>query len=779
MSPTIYANSTNSKLNNMKRTYTILLFLCLLAAQWAIAQDAKMKPFIDGLMKKMTVEEKIGQLNLPVAGWMPTGTTVSKDTEDKIVSGKVGAMFGYYDPAKMLEIQKIAVEKSRLKIPLFFGLDVIHGHRTIFPIPLGLSATWDMALVEKSARIAAQEATAEGLNWTFSPMVDIARDPRWGRISEGNGEDPFLGSAIARAMVKGYQGDDLSKNNSLMACVKHYALYGGAEAGRDYNTVDIGRSSMFNYWLPPYKAAVEAGAASIMTSFNVVDEVPASANRWLMTDLLRNQWGFKGFVVTDYTAIKEMSEHGLGDLQTVSALALKAGVDMDMVSEGLLTTLKKSLGEGKVKMADIDLACRRILEAKWKMGLFKDPFARLDPSRAAKEIMTPENRKAAREIASHSFVLLKNENQILPLAKSGKTVAFVGPFADNKRDMLGTWVIAGEWEKSVSLMEGVKNVAPQLNTLFSKGSNITEDTSFIHRLNFYNQTMVTLDPISSEMMLRNALQTSAKADIIVAVMGESQSMSGESSSRTDIGIPESQRMLLEELVKTGKPVVLVLFTGRPLTLEWEDAHCAAILNVWAPGTEAGNAIADVLFGDVNPSGKLTATFPRSVGQIPNYYNHKPTGRPYNGSYQTKFLSNYLDSSNDPLYVFGQGIGYSPFTYEEIKLSSTKMNGNGTLTASVKVSNVGKYAGEEVVQLYIGDPVASISRPVRELKGFQKIMLKPGESKVVSFAITPDLLKFYNYDLKYDWEPGEFKIEIGGNSKNVKMEKVVWEKGGKP
>jgi len=759
----------------MKRIYAILLGLCLLATQWATAQDAKMKSYIDGLMKKMIVEEKIGQLNLPVAGWVPTGTTMSKDTEEKIMAGKVGGMFGYYDPVRMKAIQQVAVEKSRLKIPLFFGLDVIHGHRTIFPIPLGLSATWDMNLVEKSARIAAQEATAEGLNWTFSPMVDIARDPRWGRISEGNGEDPFLGSAIARAMVKGYQGDDLTKNNSLMACVKHFALYGGAEAGRDYNTVDMGKSSMYNFFLPPYKAAVEAGAGSIMTSFNLVDEIPATGNRWLLTDLLRNQWGFKGFVVTDYTAINEMTAHGMGDLQAVSALALKAGVDMDMVGEGLLTTLKKSLSEGKVSMADIDAACRRILEAKYKMGLFSDPYARLDPSRAAKEIMTPENRRAAREVASHSFVLLKNEKQILPLAKTGKTVAFVGPFADNHRDMLGTWVIGGEWEKSVSVLEGVKNVAPQLTTLFAKGSNITDDTSFIHRLNFFNQPMVTLDPISPETMLRTALETAQKADIIVAVLGESQSMTGESSSRTDIGIPASQRTLLEELVKTGKPVVLVLFTGRPLTLAWEDAHCAAILNVWAPGTEAGNAIADVLFGDVNPSGKLTATFPMSVGQIPNYYNHKPTGRPYNGSYQTKFQSNYLDSPNEPLYPFGYGLSYASFALSDMKLSSNKMSGNGTLTASVKLSNNGKMAGEEVVQLYIADPVASISRPVRELKGFQKIMLKPGESKVVEFKITPELLKFYNNELKYDWEAGEFRIEIGNSARDVQAATVNWQK----
>jgi beta-glucosidase len=758
----------------MKRIITFLSFIIIVSFQIS-AQDAKMKSFIDGLLKKMTVEEKIGQLNLVVSGYVPTGTILTADLEAKVKAGKVGGMFETHDPARMRKIQQTAVEGTRLKIPLFFGLDVIHGHRTIFPIPLGLSCTWDMGLVEKSARIAAQEATAEGLNLTFSPMVDIARDARWGRISEGGGEDPYLGSAIARAMVKGYQGDDLTKNNTLMACVKHYALYGAAEAGRDYNTVDMSRSTMYNYWLPPYKAAVDAGVGSVMTSFNVVDEMPATANRWLMTELLRNQWGFKGFVLTDYTAVMEMEEHGLGDLQTVSALSLKAGVDMDMVSEGFLNTLKKSLDEKKVTMADIDLACRRILEAKWKMGLFDDPYRRIDESRPAKEVMTPENRKASREIATRSFVLLKNDNQILPLKKSGNTVAFIGPFADNKKDMLGTWVIAGEWQKSVSVLEGVKNVAPQLKVLHAKGSNITNDTAFIRRLNFNGQKLVELDPISPETMMRIALETAAKADIVVAVLGESQSMSGEASSRTDIGIPASQRLLLEELVKTGKPVVLVLFTGRPLTLEWEQKHCAAILNVWAPGTEAGNAIADVLFGDVSPGGKLTTTFPRSVGQIPLYYNHKPTGRPYDGNPDSKFLTHYLDSPNEPLYPFGYGLSYTTFSYGDLKFNKTNLKGNETLTASVTVSNTGKYAGEEVVQLYIHDPVASISRPVKELKGFQKIMLKPGESKEVSFKITPDALRFYNHELKYDWEAGEFEIQVGGNSRDVKTGTVKWMK----
>ncbi len=751
-----------------------IVFCLLLNLLNAAAQDVAMTKFVDGLLKKMTLEEKIGQLNLPVAGWVQTGSVVSVEVEQKIQAGQVGGMFGYHDPARMKAIQKMAVENTRLKIPLLFGLDVIHGHRTIFPIPLGLSCTWDMNLVEKSARVAAKEATAEGLNWTFSPMVDIARDPRWGRISEGNGEDPYLGSQIAKAMVKGYQGDNLRSNNTLMACVKHFALYGGAEAGRDYNTVDIGKSSMYNYWLPPYRAAVEAGAGSVMTSFNVVDEVPATGNRWLLTDLLRNQWGFKGFVVTDYTAINEMSDHGLGDLQQVSARALNAGVDMDMVGEGFLTTLKKSVEGGVVKMADIDLACRRILEAKWKMGLFEDPYRRLDEKRLATDIMTPENRKAAREVAAHSFVLLKNDNQILPLKKTGN-IALVGPFADNKRDMLGTWVIAGEWEKSVSVAEGIKAAAPALNVLLAKGSNIAEDDGFIERLNFFGQQMVTKDALSPETMMRQAVEAARKSDIVVAVLGESQSMSGESSSRSDINLPQSQRALLEELVKTGKPVVLVLFTGRPLTLSWEAQHCAAILNVWAPGTEAGNAIADVLFGTVNPGGKLSATFPRSVGQIPLYYNHKPTGRPFDGTGAAKFKSNYLDSPNEPLYPFGFGLSYTQFEYGTPTVNKNKLKGNETLTLTVPLRNIGKLAGEEVVQLYVRDPVASISRPVKELKGFQKMALNPGESRTVTFTLTPEDLKFYNSELKYDWEAGDFEVMVGGNARDVKSVVVGWEK----
>lgn len=728
------------------------------------------------LMAKMTLEEKLGQLNLIIPGGAAvTGSVVSNDVENKIKKGQVGGLFGITSPEKVRKAQDLAVKGSRLGIPMIFGLDVIHGHKTIFPIPLGLSASWDLGLIEQSAAIAAKEATADGLNWAFSPMVDIARDARWGRISEGSGEDPYLGGQIAKAMVRGYQGTDLSKNNTLMACVKHFALYGAAEAGREYNTVDMSRMQMYEYYLPPYKAAVDAGAASIMSSFNVIDGVPATGNKWLLTDLLRKEWGFTGFVVSDYTSLNEMTNHGVGDLQTVSAQALKAGLDMDMVGEGLLTTLAKSLKEGKVTVADIDKACLRILEAKYKLGLFDDPYRYIDEARPTKDILTAENRSAARKVAAHSMVLLKNDKQVLPLKKSG-TIALVGPLADNRRNMLGTWVVAGDWKESVSVLEGMKNVAGNsVNIITAKGANITDDTAlFLKRVNALG-VEAEIDARSPQQMIDEAVAAANKADVVVAVVGESSNMSGESSSRADISIPASQQALLKALHKTGKPLVIVLINGRPLTLVWENEHATAILEAWAPGTEAGNAVADVLFGNYNPSGKLSATFPRSVGQIPIYYNHKNTGRPFDGTGFPKFKSNYLDESNDPLYPFGYGLSYTKFDYSPVKLSKTTLKGEEKLTATVTLTNSGKYAGEEVVQLYITDPVASISRSVKDLKGFQKLALQPGESKEVSFVITTEELKFFNSELKKVWEPGTFIIHLGTSSASVKSAEVVWNK----
>jgi len=755
-----------------------LCFVALLPFYKASAQtkteDAKMNTYVNGLLSKMTLDEKIGQLNLVTIGAATTGSVVNKGVEEKIKTGAIGGVFGIWGADQVKQIQDLAVKSTRLHIPLIFGLDVIHGHRTIFPIPLGLSATWDMSLIKRSAQIAAKEATAEGLNWVYSPMVDIARDPRWGRISEGSGEDSWYGSQVAKAMVQGYQGSSMKNADAVMACVKHFALYGGAEAGREYNTVDMSRIKMYQDYLPPYKAAVDAGAGSFMSSFNTVDGVPATGNQWLLTDVLRKQWGFKGFVVSDYTAVNEMTAHGLGDLQTVSALALKAGLDMDMVGEGFLTTLKKSLTAGKVTQQEIDLACRRVLEAKYKLGLFDNPYKSIDATREAKDVLTTENRTEARNITKHSFVLLKNSAQTLPLKKTG-SIALVGPLANNQRDMLGTWVVAGDWQKSISVMQGIKNVVGDGVTInYAKGANITEDSLFIQRLNFFGQQMVTIDPKPADELLKEAVDAAKKSDVIVAVVGESQSMSGESSSRSDIDIPETQKNMLKELAKLGKPLVIVLFNGRPLTLTWEDKHASAILDVWAPGTEAGNAVADVLFGDYNPAGKITATFPRSVGQIPIYYNHKNTGRPYTNG-PSKFKSNYLDISNDPLYPFGYGLSYTTFGYSDVKLSKTTLKGNESLTATVTVTNTGKYAGEEVVQLYISDPVASISRSVKELKDFKKISLQPGEQKEVSFTVTPDELKFYNSQLKYDWEPGKFIIQIGTNSSDTHSASVQWGK----
>ncbi len=726
-----------------------------------------MNTFINNLMAKMTVDEKIGQLNLPSSGDITTGQANSSDIGKKIRDGQVGGLFNIKGVEKIRAVQKVAVENSRMKIPLLFGMDVIHGYNTVFPIPLGMSATWDMDAVQKSARVAAIEASASGINWTFSPMVDISRDPRWGRISEGNGEDAYLGSKIAAAMVKGYQGK-LQANNEILACVKHYALYGAAEGGRDYNTTDMSKVRMYNEYLPPYKAAVDAGAASIMASFNEVDGIPATGSKWLMTEVLRNQWGFKGFVVTDYTGIPEMIAHGMGDLQTVSALALNAGVDMDMVGEGFLGTLKKSLAEKKVGIDQINRACRLILQAKYKLGLFADPYKFCDASRAEKEVFSPENRQIARQIAAESFVLLKNSNNTLPLKKSG-TIGLIGPLADNTANMYGTWSVAALFDKSVTVLQGLKNaLGNNARILTARGSNFLADSALEHRyVNIHNPTYKH-DSHSEADMIKEALEVAKKSDVIVATMGESSEFTGESSSVTDIQIPETQKNLLKALAKTGKPVVLVLFTGRPLALKWEEENIPAILNVWFPGSEAGNSIADVLFGDVNPSGKLSATFPQNVGQVPLYYAHKNTGRPLaEGKWFEKFRSNYLDVSNDPLYPFGFGLSYTTFNYSDIKLSSNTLTKGKSITASVTLSNTGKYDGKEVVQLYIRDLVGSITRPVKELKGFQKVSLKAGESKTITFTLTENDLKFYNSDLKFVAEPGDFKVFIGTNSRDVK------------
>ncbi len=757
------------------KSLPLFAFMALLfVAQTMVAQKT-MKSFVDQLMKKMTLEEKLGQLNLPVSGDITTGQASSSDIAAKIRAGKVGGLFNIKSATKIREIQRIAVEESRLKIPMLFGMDVIHGYETVFPIPLGLASSWDMNLIERSARIAAIEASADGINWTFSPMVDICRDPRWGRIAEGIGEDPYLGYQIAGAMVRGYQGKDLSLPNTVAACVKHYALYGASEAGRDYNTTDMSRQRMYNDYFPPYKGAVDAGCASVMASFNEIEGIPATANKWLLTDVLRKQWGFNGFVVTDYTGINEMMDHGIGDLQTVTARALDAGIDMDMVGEGMLTTLGKSLKEGKITEKQINDACRRILEIKYKLGLFDDPFRYCDLTRAAKDVFNKEHRAEARKLAAETFVLLKNNNNLLPLQKKG-TIALVGPLANNKVNMPGTWSVAARHDQSVSLLEGMKAVAgDKVTILHARGSNVDNDPAFDERYAIFGKN-TGRDDRSPAHMIEEALDAARKSDVVVAVVGESAEMSGEASSRSSLDIPQAQKDLLMALKKTGKPIVVVLFTGRPLTISWEHDNMDAILNVWFPGSEAGNSIADALFGAVNPSGKLSATWPQNVGQIPIYYAHKNTGRPLpEGQWFQKFRSNYLDVSNDPEFPFGFGLSYTQFDYSDLKLSSTSLKGNQKLTATVTVKNTGKMAGKEVVQLYIRDVVGSVTRPVKELKGFQKIELQPGESKEVSFTITTEDLKFYNYDLQHVWEAGDFDIMIGTNSAAVKTKRVNWSK----
>ena len=750
----------------MKKRLFFISALCLALVSCS-GPKSEMDRFIDDLMGKMTVEEKIGQLNLPVAGDIVTGQAKSSNVSERIRKGEVGGLFNLKGAEKIRDVQRIAVEESRLGIPILFGMDVIHGYETIFPIPLGLSCSWDMAAVEQSARIAAEEASADGICWTFSPMVDVSRDARWGRVSEGSGEDTYLGSRIAEAMVRGYQGPDketqLTRNDQILACVKHFALYGAPEAGRDYNTVDMSHIRMYNEYFPPYKAAVDAGAGSVMASFNEVDGIPATGSHWLMTEVLRDQWGFGGFVVTDYTGIYEMIAHGVGDFETVSTRALKAGVDMDMVSEGFVSNMKNALEKGLVSMKDIDLACRRILEAKYRLGLFEDPYKFCRAEEAAKEVYCQEHRDIARKIASESFVLLKNEG-VLPLKKKG-TIALVGPLADTRSNMPGTWSVAARFDVPKTIREGLTEaVAGKANVLYAKGSNLVYDYDLEMRSTMFGRELGR-DNRTDAQLLNEALAVARRSDVIVAALGEASEMSGESSCRTDISIPDVQQKLLKALVATGKPVVLVLFNGRPMTLNWEAENVPAILDVWFGGSETADAVADVLFGDVNPSGKLTMTFPKNVGQIPLYYAAKNTGRPLlEGRWFEKFRSNYLDVDNDPLYPFGYGLSYTTFEYSPVALSAAEVAEGGSVTAEVTVKNTGAVAGKEVVQMYIQDVVGTTTRPVRELKGFEKIYLEPGESRTVTFEITPELMSHYNSDLEFVAEPGEFIVSVGTDSR---------------
>nr|AGS53666.1 periplasmic beta-glucosidase [uncultured bacterium contig00097] len=751
----------------MRRIFAMTA-LALLACVFACKKsaDAEMDSFVSKLMKQMTLEEKIGQLYMPAVGFNDEGPILSEEVKEKFDKGLIGGVLDTYEnaftPKAAVKMQDLAMDKSRLKIPLLFGFDVIHGHRTIFPIPLGLSASWDMDLIKRTAQIAAGEAAADGLHWTFSPMVDIARDPRWGRVAEGAGEDPYLGGEVARALVQGYQQGDLGNPKAIMACVKHFGLYGASEAGRDYNTTDMSRIRMYNEYLPPYKAAIDAGVATAMTSFNEIDGMPATGNKWLLTDLLRGQWGFSGFVVTDYNAIAEMEQHGVGDSAKVAELAINAGSDMDMVSARYLDELPALVKSGKVKEATINAACRRILEAKYKLGLFNDPYRGIratEDAEPAEQILAPEALALSKEAAVKSMVLLKNDKEILPLNPS-KRIAFIGPLVQNQRDLIGNWSGVGDWRQAVSLWSALEEKYGKGKFLYSLGCNLVDDPALRNMLNSHRGNL-TLDSKSPQQLISEAVQVAQRADVVVAVLGESQGMSGEAASRTNIQLLDNQAELLKALKKTGKPVVLVLMNGRPLALQWEHDNLDAILETWFAGTQAGHAIADVLFGDANPSGKLTISFPRNAGQIPIFYNHKNTGRPFVAV--EKSTSRYLDAPNEPLYPFGFGLGYSAFEYSDVALSATEMTMKGSIEASVTVSNTGQYAGEEIVQLYIRDLVGSTTRPVKELKGFKKIALKPGERTEVKFVITPDMLAFYNADLRFAAEPGDFHVFIGESS----------------
>lgn len=734
----------------------------------ATAQDADMDKFVSDLMSRMTLQEKIGQLNLQVAGDITTGQAQDTQVAGLIKSGGMGGVFNLKGVDKIKALQKVAVEQSRLGIPLLVGMDVIHGYETIFPIPFALSCSWDMLAIEEAARIAAKEASADGINWVFSPMVDICVDARWGRVSEGNGEDPYLGSQIAKAMIRGYQGD-YSSNANVMACLKHFALYGAVESGLDYNTVDMSRLRMFNQYFPPYKAAVEAGAGSIMSSFNVVDGIPATANKWLLDDVLRNLWKFDGFVATDYGSIGEMITHGVGgDLKRASAMALNAGTDMDMCSMGFIGTLEQSVKDGTVSEEAINTACRRVLEAKYKLGLFADPYKYCDTKRRKRDIFTADNRAAARRIAAETFVLLKNQDDLLPLKREGK-IALIGPLANTRANMAGTWCVAYTPDKYSTLKEGFERALKgKAELLYAQGCNLMAD-SLRQRAAEFGKTIERGDDAA---LKAEALAVAARADVIVCAMGESADMSGECASRSDLRLPDVQRELLAELVKLGKPVVMLNFSGRPTVLTWEQDNVDAILNVWFGGSETADAVCDVLFGDVAPSGRLSMTFPRATGQLPMYYNHMNTGRPVPEGTKDfhKYATNWLDNVNDPLYPFGYGLTYTTFSYGKPVVTGSGRN----FKASVTVTNTGSRDAYEVVQLYMRDPVASVVRPVKELKGFSRVMLKAGESKEVVFDITEKELSYYNAEGRQVFEPGKFDIMLGHDSRSLQSVSITAE-----
>ena len=737
------------------------LILCLLTTVNVWSQlDQK----VDSVLLKMTLEEKIGQLTLFTSDWEVTGPTIRKGYSDDIKSGKCGNIFNAHTAAYSRKLQEIAMKETRMKIPLLFGYDVIHGYKTIFPIPLGESASWDLKAIEKSAQIAGQEAAAAGLHWTFAPMVDVARDPRWGRCTEGSGEDTYLASMIAAARVKGFQ-HDLGTPSSVAACAKHFAAYGAAQAGRDYNTVDMSELSLWETYLPPFKACVDAGALTFMTSFNEINGVPSSASKLLLTDILKKKWQFKGVVVTDYTSINEMVNHGnVKDDKEAGEASLNAGVDMDMQGAVYYNYLQKSLAEKKVNISRIDDAVRRILRVKFQLGLFDDPYRFSDEAREKAVILSKANLDAARDIAKRSFVLLKNDKQILPLSKTVKNIALIGSLADSKQDLIGSWGGAGNEKDCVSLLEGIKAKIPSANVTFTKGCDLENVAPKM-------TSIVNDDPLKdSSTDFLEAIKAAQNADVVVVAVGERGWMTGEASSRVDINLPNNQMELVKKLVATGKPVVVVLMNGRPITFPWIADNASTILETWFAGSQGGNAIADVLFGDYNPSGKLTMTFPRHVGQIPIYYNAKNTGRPFGAD--NKYSSKYMDAPNTPQYPFGFGLSYTTFEYSNLTVDKPQFGFKDKLNVSITVKNMGNFDGEEVVQLYVRDLVGSITRPVKELKGFEKTMLKKGESKVITFTLTVDDLAFYHPNLEKSAEAGEFDVMIGGNSVDVKTVRVT-------